>query len=264
MVCGLWLAACPGPLAMRPEAFQVSRQEFSLASRTVAATYVKPVSLRHPGLIVAFFTGDAGWLGASGDVFEHLAEQGFYVAGYNSREFLKPIKRAGQRVSIADSAEALEGVFARARRDLGLPGSTPLIVTGVSRGASAVAFTAVHSRLQQNVAGAIAIALTRESDYLRAPDPRDRPSEVQLDAEGRIELYPALQRIGSIPLAVIQSTHDKYVPSAESRRLLGPDTPTRRLYEVEARNHGFAGGREALLNDLDDALGWIESSARKR
>ena len=82
---------------------------------------------------------------------------------------------------------------------------------------------------------------------------------VEADDRGRIQTYPAIERLGSIPLAIIQSTHDSYVPSAESRRLLGPDTVTRRLYEVESRNHGFDGGRDALMRDFDDALQWIAS-----
>ena len=60
---------------------------------------------------------------------------------------------------------------------------------------------------------------------------------------------------------MIQSTNDPYVAAAESRQLLGPDTPTLRLYAVEARNHGFSNARYKLMHDLDDALQWIEESA---
>jgi hypothetical protein len=58
---------------------------------------------------------------------------------------------------------------------------------------------------------------------------------------------------------VIQSTGDKYVPATEARKLFRPDTPTRHLYSVEASNHGFSGGRDEMLKDLDDALAWITS-----
>jgi hypothetical protein len=70
-----------------------------------------------------------------------------------------------------------------------------------------------------------------------------------------------LKLLGSTPLAVIQSTNDSYVPSAESRQLLGPDTATLRLYEVQAKNHGFSDARPKLMQDLDDALRWIEQAA---
>ena len=89
----------------------------------------------------------------------------------------------------------------------------------------------------------------------------ERRPELQADDQGRIQIYPALKLLGSTRLAVIQSTNDPYVPAAESRQLLGPDTPTLRLYAVEARNHGFSNARDKLMQDLDDALQWIEESA---
>lgn len=233
------------------------RQEIAVAGRTYHARYVKPAEPPSGKPLIALFTGDAGWLGTSGMLLEHLAAAGYPVAGFDSREALKPVKQSGEPVSVSRAADALEEVFDRARSDLGGSPTTPLIVVGFSRGASAAAFAAVNPKLHAGLAGVVAIALTREVDYLKAPPPAERPPGIQVDEKGRMQLYPALDLIGSIPLAVIQSTGDHYVPAAESRRLLGPDTPTRRLYEVTAKNHGFSGGEETLLRDLDEALLWI-------
>ena len=115
-----------------------------------------------------------------------------------------------------------------------------------------------RTELRDGVGGAVAIGLTREADYLHAPKGE---SQVQLDDQGRIQLYPALKFLGSTRLAVIQSTNDSYVPAAESRQLLGADTPTLRLYTVEAKDHGFSDARDRLMQDLDDALRWIEQEA---
>ena len=52
--------------------------------------------------------------------------------------------------------------------------------------------------------------------------------------------------------------------SQESRRLLGPDTPTLRLYEVEARNHRFGGAHDRMIADVDDALRWILAAHASR
>jgi predicted esterase len=136
-----------------------------------------------------------------------------------------------------------------------------MIVVGFSRGASIVAHTAMNPRLHVGVAGAVAIALTREDDYVRAPTGKRR-SELAVDEQGRLQIYPPLTDISGTRLAVIQSTNDPYVPAAESRALLGPDTASHRLYAVEARNHMFSGGRDTLLADLDDALRWIETKAQ--
>lgn len=257
------LPACGGHLATRPGLFEVRKQTVSMAHRDFTATYVTPTHPLHPDRLVIFSTGDAGWLGVSGDIFERLAELGYYAAGYNAREMLKPIRESGEKVGLSRTAFWLDNLFARARRDMNLPPETRLILIGESRGASAAVLAAVAPRIQPQIAGTIAIALTRESDYLKAPDPARRPPQIQVDEKERIQLYPAIALAGDAPLAVIQSAGDKYVPAAEARTLFGPDTPTRRLYEVDARNHGFAGGRAELLRDLEDALHWIEASPNR-
>jgi hypothetical protein len=213
--------------------------------------------------LVLYATGDAGWAGVSGDILERLAEQRHFVAAYDSRELLAETKRRSKLEPIEDVAATVESILDQSKRELGLPDATPVIVTGYSRGANLVVFAAGVERLRRHLTGVVAIALTRETDFLRAPAPADRPPSVQVDEKGRIQTYPAIERAGPLPFAVIQSKVDRYVSADESRRLFGPDTGTRRLYEVDARNHGFAGGRDELLQDLDDAMAWIEATGSR-
>src|SRR5262249_601249 len=146
----------------------------------------------------------------------------------------------------AAARDTLASIIGQAKHALGLPDQTPIIVTGMSRGASVVIASAGDPALKPGIMGAVAIALTRDFDLLTLPEQARQLHGVTMDEKGRIQTYPAIERLGSIPLAIIQSTNDNYVPSAESRRLLGPDTPTRRLYEVKSRNHSFEGGQTAL------------------
>ena len=253
------LAGCADRLASKPGVYDTSHEMIDLAKRSIDVTYVKPTTPHSPAVLVVFATGDAGWFGASGLVFEHMAEKGYYLAGFDSRTVVAPNSKTGERDNISDAGVALESMFDRAKRALGLPETTHVIVTGDSRGATMVIFASAEKHLRDEVRGAVAIALTREVDYLNAPPLAERNPAIQVDDKGRIQIYPVLSHLDTIPIAVIQSTHDRYVPSAESRRLMGPDTPMLRLYEVKARNHGFDGGRDQLLADLDDALSWIES-----
>jgi hypothetical protein len=222
-------------------------------------TCVKPVHPRSPVYLVLYATGDAGWLGVAGAAFEHMAEQGFYLAAYDSREIVKAAKSTGHLVAIPDAAADVDAIIVQMRSALGLPETTPVIVTGFSRGANFVVFAGGVKSLQHHIAGAVAMALTRETDYLAPPAGANLPAAVQMDDKGRIQTYPAIDLFGSIPIAVIQSKGDSYVPADEARRLFGPNTPTRRLYEVNARNHGFSGGTDELIRDLDESLQWIES-----
>lgn len=253
--------ACAGPPGARTGAFDVLKRPVALGKHTLDLTLVKPAKPRSPATLLLFATGDAGWMGASGVIADHLAQRGDFLAACDSRQLVKPVKRSTGLVAIEDAAAGVATVVAAAKTALGLPDSIPVIVTGFSRGANVVVFTAGVKSLQPSLEGAIAIALTRETDFLKPPE--SNPA-LKLDEQGRIQTYPAIALAGSIPFAVIQSSGDGYVPAAEARGLFGPDTPTRRFYDVPARSHGFNGGRDTLLRDLDDALNWIESSARPR
>jgi len=241
--------------------YEVTSEQVATARGSVHATLVHPVQDRRPGYLVVFCTGDDGWSGTSAAVFRHLAEAGYTIAGFSAPEILEPIVRSGERVSTVQAAQGLKEMYAQVKAQLGLPDSAPIVLVGFSRGASMVAFTATHPQLQGGVAGAVAIALTREADYLHVPKGERGPA-IQVDEQGRLQLYPALKLLGSKRLAVIQSDHDSYVPAAESRELLGSDTPTLRLYQVEARDHGFSNALDKLMQDLDDALRWIEEPAK--
>ena len=253
------LAGCAGHLASKADVFTMDRQMITIASHPLHVMLVKPASPRPSPSLVVFASGDGGMMGISKAILRHLGDEGYYVVGYSSREAMARFRGASGVPSYAEVVAAHESMNAQAKRALGLPERTPMIMTGISRGASMVIVTAGDSTLRPNIEGAVAIALTRELDYLHVPRRAGRSHGIKLDRNQKVRTYPAIDRLGSIPLAIIQSTNDKYVPSAESRRLLGPDTPTRRLYEVEARNHSFSGGQDVLMRDLDDALGWIRA-----
>jgi hypothetical protein len=75
--------------------------------------------------------------------------------------------------------------------------------------------------------------------------------------------FDTYRLIRSSPLraVVIQATGDQYLPSAEARRLFGDDSPARRFFEVDARNHRFSGATAQFDRTLDLALAWIVSPA---
>jgi dienelactone hydrolase len=256
LACG----ACAG-LQSKPGVYEITREHFKEGPRRIPLIYARPAQVKHPDYVIVFATGDGGWRSVSLQVFDHLAELGYLCAGVNSPDAVKPVKRAGEKVSTAQAAERVKAAFSEAKHVFGVADSTPLIVVGFSRGATLVAFSALHPNLRDQLGGAIALALTREADYLRAP-PAERAPDIQVDDKGRIQIYPAMKFLGSVPVAVIQSTNDPYVPAAESRQLLGPDTPTLRLYEVESSNHRFGGARDKMIADVDDALKWIEQSRK--
>jgi len=259
VVLVLALTGCSGAaITSKAGTFDAQRVRVAFRNREIPVTYVKPVQARHPGYFIVFATGDGGWHGPSAALFSHLADQGYMLAGLSSPEVLN--RSAKRRFSPTQVTANFANLFARIRRDLGVDSTASMIVVGFSRGASIVAYTAMNPRLRVGMAGTIAIALTREEEYVR-PTTGRRRSELTVDDQG-LQIYPSLAAVKGTRLAVIQSTNDHYVRAAESRELLGPDTPERRLYAVEARNHIFGGGRDVLMSDLEDALRWIETKAQ--
>jgi type IV secretory pathway VirJ component len=258
------LALAPGiaearQLATKPAVYTAHKEEFKAGSLKVDLVLVTPASPKPHPVLVIFASGDGGLRGISKGTLQHLADQGYYVAGFSSRDALKSIRDENGRIARHVATSSLHSLFEQAKIALKLPAATPLVVTGMSRGANMAVVVAGSPELQKGIAGGVAMALTREADYLDVPPDVEKTPGIQVDEKGRPQMYPAIQRIGSIPFAVIQSTKDSYVPSAESRQLLGPDTATRRLYEVPSGGHNFQHGEDILFRDLDDALNWIAS-----
>jgi hypothetical protein len=253
-----------GSTLLADKTYEEHRVRVALPHRSVTLTCAKPVAPRGAAFLVLFASGDGGLHFTSKTVYKHLAERGDYVAAFSSDEALKTAKQAGKGITVAEFTDDIAALMREGRRALGLPATTPVVVTGLSRGASMVVLAGAQPSLQPDLAGGVAIALTLESDYGKAQPPRPGEAAMPIDARGRILIYPQIEKMGAVRLAVIQSTRDSYVPSAESRRLMGPDTSTRRLYEVDASNHSFGGAKDTMLANLDAALEWIAAGVQGR
>ena len=220
-----------------------------------------PLSAAAPRLLVVYASGDGGWFGAAVSMFDEIARTGYYTAGFSSRAFLKIKRPRGALVSAAQLAEEYGQIIAQARRALGLDANPDVVLSGWSRGAAFAVLVGAEPPAGDHVLGVVAIGLSQGED-LQVNGAGDETDEGQAPAgTGRwpFDTYERIARVPSIPCAVIQSTHDDYLPSAGARGLFGPDTPLRRFYAVDARNHRFSGGQPSFDAALVDALGWIAS-----
>jgi alpha-beta hydrolase superfamily lysophospholipase len=257
LISVMLFSGCAGRLADRPGVYQAEKISIQQKTYTLNPVLVKPAAPSGRAVLVLFASGDSGLRGLSKTILQHLADRGYYVAGFSSREVVGEFKGSRERIPYSEAVEHLKWVTREAKAKLGLPPDTPIIVTGLSRGANMVILAASTNAIRDQIAGAIAIALTKEMDYLSLPKSAMNLPGVKLDEEQRPQNLAAISRIGSIPLAIINSTTDHYVSSGEWRRLIGPDTPTRHVYEVNSKGHSFGGGKSQMLRDLDIALDWI-------
>jgi hypothetical protein len=210
-------------------------------------------------VIVLYASGDGGWFGAAVDMFQQIGNAGYFAAGFSSRAFLKIERPPGALINAAQLAAEYEEILLQARRALGLDATTGAVLAGWSRGAAFSVLVGSEHPVSDHLLGVIAIGLADGEDLdLNGPDggtDEGRPSPET--HRWPFDTYERLKRVDPLPSAVIQSTHDDFLPAAGARQRFGPDTPRRRFYAVDAKNHRFSGGKAAFDAALIDALRWI-------
>jgi hypothetical protein len=227
----------------------------------LAAT--EPASAAAP--IVLYASGDGGWFGAAVDMFKGIAGAGYPVVGFSSKAFLKIQRPHGGLVNAAQLAADYDAIVTHARAALGQSDASGVVLTGWSRGAAFSVLAASVPTERANLAGIIAIGLAPGEDLAAAVDDDawddDDGQSSETDRSWRFDNYATIARLGPLACAVIQASHDNYLPAAAARKLFGPDTDRRRLYAIDARNHRFTGGKAAFDAALIDALHWIASTS---
>lgn len=234
----------------------------ALHDSTLALHLARMAPLRTPALVL-YASGDGGWFGTAIDMWRLVAHEGVAAAGFSARAFLKIERPRAARLDPAQLAREYRAIAEAAGRGLGLAADCPVILAGWSRGAAVAVLAAAESRAVPHLAGVIAIGLDRTEDLaIDGPaDESDDGTAPPASAPGARVFHPyaRLRRV-AVPVAVIQATHDDYLPASAARALFGPDSPTRRFITVEARNHRFAGGTAALDAALGDAVRWLSAS----
>ena len=204
---------------------------------------VKPVAPSNLPLIV-YATGDAGWKRGDRQTYEELKSWGYPIAGFGSPDYLKHLGPGVKTITPADVARDYTAMIEFAEAELGMPDDTPVILLGVSRGAGLSVAVAAQESLRDRLRGVVAIGLTKEEEYLEMDD-----------------LYGQLPSLGSLPLAVVQSTQDNYLPAAQARQLFGADNDHRVLRAVPARNHNFSNARAAMYQAIFESLKWVDAQS---
>jgi type IV secretory pathway VirJ component len=214
-----------------------------------------------PDTIVLYASGDGGWFGAAVDMFKQIARAGYPVVGFSSKTFLRIQRPHHGLVNATQLAADYEAIVTQARAALHQSDSSRIVLTGWSRGAAFAVLAGSEPMVRERLAGVIAIGLGPGEDLAAVSDDEasDDGQADEVERPWRFDTYASIARLEPAACAVIQASHDNYLPAAAARRLFGPDTDRRRLYAIDARNHRFTGGKAAFDAALVDALHWIVS-----
>ncbi len=237
-----------------------AREPMTMHNHPLELRLFKPKQTSDGCVLVVYATGDGGWRGLGGELFDWLTQWNYAVVGFSSKEYLTDLGYVSEadtttpRRLVRDYRQIID--FAESR--LGLPISTPLIFVGLSRGAGLSVVAAGEGELNQHLAGLLAVALTKEEEHVLHRARRARPAgDPPRRQRVEIQTYSYLNRLTVFPVTVIQSTHDRYLGAEAARKLFGPDTELRRLRAVEAANHSFRNGCPSLYAEAERALKWM-------
>ncbi len=208
------------------------------------------------GIPVLVTSGDGGFVHLGPAVAEFLASKGFFVVGVDAKAYLSSFTSGKNTLTPADiPGDYREFVdYARQGKDV------KVALIGVSEGAGLSVLAATDPGLRKSLTGVVALGLPdvnelgwrwRDSIIYITHQAPDEPSFHAGD-------YVA--KLGDLRLAALHSTHDEFVPVETVRKVLGPPSPTRKLWLIEAADHRFSNNQPELQKLLIEALDWIKTS----
>lgn len=223
----------------------------------------KPQTLRvygrRGGPPVVVSSGDGGWVHLAPHVADLLAQHGFFVVGLDSKAYLSSFTSGSTTLRTEDSPHDFAALASYAARS---GGGKPILI-GVSEGAGLSVLAASDGSAQSSFAGVIALGLGDLNElgwrwkdaiiYLTHGMP-DEPT---------FSVAAVVSKVAPLPLAVINSTHDEYVPAAELRQLLDRAREPKRLWLVEAGDHRFSNNLAEFDRRLLEAIDWIRASVAR-
>ncbi len=205
--------------------------------------------------LLVYATGDGGMHRKDLDTYRHLVALGDPIVGFDARDYVTHLGKDTPTTTPERLAFDYSEIIARARQALGLDEHCAVVLVGVSRGAGLAVVAA--GQLRNSINGVIAVALTQEEEYVQWHRHLSLPHETHLPV--MLDVYEYLPHLGNLPIAVVQSTHDHYLPAAKAREQFGPDSPYRWLQAIDASNHNFSGARSRMYDAVRAALDWVVS-----
>jgi len=200
--------------------------------------------------LLVYATGDGGMHRKDLATYRHLAALGDPIVGFDARDYVTHLGKDTPTTTPERLANDYSQIIARARQALGVDAHRAVVLVGVSRGAGLTVVAA--GRLRDSISGVVAVALTQEEEYVRWYRHLASPHPPVM-----VDVYEYLSELGDLPIAVVQSTRDQYLPAAKAREQFGPDTSSRWLQDIDAANHNFGGARSQMYAAVQSALNWV-------
>jgi fermentation-respiration switch protein FrsA (DUF1100 family) len=217
----------------------------------------QPVLLygRPTGKVAIVSSGDGGWLHLAPEVAQWLSDHGWFVIGVDVKRYLSNFTDRTRPLTPQDVPGDYE-LFSR------LAGGAKPLLIGVSEGAGLSVLAASDPAVKKRFQGVIGLGLGdanelawRWSDsiiYITKSVPRE-PVFYASDY---------ISKIAPIPIALLRSTNDEFVPEEQADRLASLAAEPKRVWTIPANDHRFSNNLPGLHRCLADALDWMTAIQR--
>jgi len=198
-------------------------------------------------------SGDGGWMHLGPHVAEVLATRGMFVVGFDVKGYLTSFTSGRATLRTEDEPRDYRVLAQFASKASGRP---PILI-GVSEGAGLSVLAATDPDTRSDIAGVIGLGLPDLNELAwRWKDSliyltHQTPNEPTFSAAAIID------RVAPVPLAIIHSTHDEFVPLADVERMFRGSREPKRLWIVNASNHRFSDNLDEFDRRLLEAIAWV-------
>jgi hypothetical protein len=198
-------------------------------------------------------SGDGGWIHLGPHVARLLAAHGYFVVGFDVRAYLTSFTSGAATLDAGEEPTDFRTLSQYATRFVR---AKPILI-GISEGAGLSVLAASDPLARRSIAGVIAIGLPDRNEL----GWRLRDSVIYLTHgvpnEPMFSAASIVGKVSPLPLALLHSTHDEFVPLTEAQRLLGLGGEPRRLWVVPASDHRFSDNLSEFDQRLLEAIDWV-------
>jgi pimeloyl-ACP methyl ester carboxylesterase len=201
-------------------------------------------------------SGDGGWVHLAPQVAALLGARGFFVVGFDSKAYLESFTSGTTALSTTDVPADFRDLLKVAAAN----STKKPVLIGVSEGAALSLLAATEPATKAMVSGVIGLGLGNRNElgwrwkdamiYLTHGTPNE-PTFSTLQMAGRL---------APVPLAVINSTHDEFVPAGEVDAIVAAAGNPKQLWMIDAADHRFSNKQAELAQRLANALQWIRQN----
>lgn len=210
--------------------------------------------IRHHKIL--FAPGDRGLAGFAVVIANNISSWGYEVYVLDTRRYLESFSGKGS-LKITDVMSDLPEIVRRINRNE----RDRFTLVGWSEGAGLCLLAAAPDENADVFDGVITVGLTESNElgwhwrdfltYITKKEPKEpmfRSSEF-------------LPQISPLPLMMIQSKRDAFIPLGKAQELFSQASEPKQFVLIPARNHRFAGKKKEFFGRLQEGLKWVEETS---